>query len=81
MLSMVNHQSEPNQPAQDCVENHGLQVGDLGTTHPFTIQLPYCPQIPLEPNRTFLSAQVVMVFLNALFWYQVALILPLGVAM
>ena len=37
MLSMVNHQSEPNQPAQDCVENHGLQVGDLGTTHP----LPY----------------------------------------
>ena len=39
------------------------------------------PQIPLEPNRTFLSAQVVMVFLNALFWYQVTLILPLGVAM
>lgn len=37
MLSVVNHQSEPNQPAQDRMEIHGLQVGDLGTIHP----LPY----------------------------------------
>ena len=65
--SLMGNGKPLHEPSQPAMQNHGTL---------------YCIPLPCPEFHNLLgSSQAVMVLLNVSFWYQVVLILPLGVAM